>query len=104
MFISLCYCIIFIKILGTVVSKYRKSAETGNIGFPTYDLQMSVDFRQSAAAIGRIPTNYFRREMQQTDQDIITSRIIDRSIRPIFLQNYTSLTHVLLFFKFIKFE
>lgn len=55
---------------------------------------MNVDFRQSAAAIGRIPTNYLRREMQQTDQDIITSRTIDRSIRPIFLQNYTFPTNV----------
>jgi hypothetical protein len=31
-------------------------------------LALTVDFRQSAAAIGRIPTNYFRREMQQSEQ------------------------------------
>ena len=45
-------------------------------------------FRQSAAAIGRIPMNYFRKELSQSDQDILTSRIIDRSLRPSFYPNF----------------
>lgn len=35
-----------------------------------------VDYRQKAAAAGRIPTNYLRREMGTTDNEILTSRLI----------------------------
>ena len=37
-----------------------------------------VDYRQKAAAAGRIPTNYLRRELGQTDAEILTSRMIGR--------------------------
>jgi polyribonucleotide nucleotidyltransferase len=75
-------------ILATVVSR-TKDQSNGYDGLP-----LTVDFRQSAAAIGRIPTTYLRREMQQSDADIITSRIIDRSIRPMFLDGFTFDTQV----------
>lgn len=35
-----------------------------------------VDYRQKAAAAGRIPTNYLRRELGSTDKEILTSRVI----------------------------
>uniref|UniRef100_A0A3B3DFY7 Exoribonuclease phosphorolytic domain-containing protein n=1 Tax=Oryzias melastigma TaxID=30732 RepID=A0A3B3DFY7_ORYME len=47
-----------------------------------------VDYRQKAAAAGRIPTNYLRRELGTTDNEILTSRLIDRSIRPLFPPGY----------------
>jgi polyribonucleotide nucleotidyltransferase len=75
-------------ILATVVSK-TKDQSMGLDGLP-----LQVDFRQSAAAIGRIPTTYLRREMQQSDADIITSRIIDRSIRPMFPDGFSFDTQV----------
>uniref|UniRef100_A0A1I7Y2K1 polyribonucleotide nucleotidyltransferase n=1 Tax=Steinernema glaseri TaxID=37863 RepID=A0A1I7Y2K1_9BILA len=64
-------------VLCTVVSDLPSN--NGDGGVP-----LIVDFKQSASAIGRIPTNYLRREMQQSDADIIASRIIDRSLRPLF--------------------
>ena len=53
-----------------------------------------VDFKQSAAAVGKIPTNYLRRELGQTDADILASRVIDRSLRPLFPQGWTNETQV----------
>lgn len=40
-----------------------------------------VDYRQKAAAAGRIPTNYLRRELGTTDNEILTSRLIGEMIR-----------------------
>ena len=45
---------------------------------------LTVDYRQKAAAAGRIPTNFLRRELGPTEKEILTARIIDRSIRPLF--------------------
>ncbi|XP_055332105.1 polyribonucleotide nucleotidyltransferase 1, mitochondrial-like isoform X2 [Paramacrobiotus metropolitanus] len=43
-----------------------------------------VDYRQKAAAAGRVPTNYLRRELGPSENEILTSRMIDRSVRPLF--------------------
>ena len=76
-------------ILATVVSRTRESSNAANDFLP-----LQVDYKQSAAAVGKIPTTYLRREMQQSDADIITSRIIDRSLRPMFLDGFAFDTHV----------
>uniref|UniRef100_A0A8C5AN07 polyribonucleotide nucleotidyltransferase n=1 Tax=Gadus morhua TaxID=8049 RepID=A0A8C5AN07_GADMO len=54
-----------------------------------------VDYRQKAAAAGRIPTNHLRRELGTTDNEILTSRLIDRAIRPLFPAGYFYDTQVL---------
>ncbi|XP_067845131.1 polyribonucleotide nucleotidyltransferase 1, mitochondrial isoform X2 [Heptranchias perlo] len=51
-------------------------------------MPLVVDYRQKAAAAGRIPTTYLRREIGYTDNEILTSRVIDRSIRPLFPSGY----------------
>ena len=56
-------------------------------------------FRQKAAAAGRIPTNYLRRELGASEREILVGRMIDRSIRPLFSQGYqveTGLYHCIL--------
>jgi polyribonucleotide nucleotidyltransferase len=45
---------------------------------------LTVDYRQKAAAAGRIPTNFLRRELGPSDREILTARVIDRSLRPLF--------------------
>ncbi|KAF9801531.1 hypothetical protein SFRURICE_012177 [Spodoptera frugiperda] len=67
-------------ILSTVVSKAKQSSSSF--------LPLVVDYRQKAAAAGRIPTNFLRRELGPTEREILTSRLIDRSLRPLFPQNY----------------
>ena len=46
-------------------------------------LPLTVDYRQKAAAAGRIPTNFLRRELGPSEREILTSRLIDRSVRPL---------------------
>ena len=45
---------------------------------------LTVDYRQKSAAAGRIPTNFMRRELGTSEKEILTSRVIDRSLRPLF--------------------
>ncbi|XP_066245159.1 polyribonucleotide nucleotidyltransferase 1, mitochondrial [Euwallacea similis] len=73
-------------VIVTVVSKTKPS--------PSNFLPLVVDYRQKSAAAGRIPTNYFRRELGPTEREILTSRLIDRSVRPLFLDNYCYETQV----------
>ncbi|XP_051866981.1 polyribonucleotide nucleotidyltransferase 1, mitochondrial [Pristis pectinata] len=58
-------------------------------------MPLVVDYRQKAAAAGRIPTTYLRRELGYTDNEILTSRVIDRSIRPLFPSGYFYDTQVI---------
>ncbi|EYB93090.1 hypothetical protein Y032_0186g1073 [Ancylostoma ceylanicum] len=63
--------------------------------YPGQDfVPLLVDFKQSAAAVGKIPTNYLRRELGQTDADILASRVIDRSLRPLFPPGWTNETQI----------
>ncbi|CAK1583997.1 unnamed protein product [Parnassius mnemosyne] len=74
------------SVLSTVVSKAKQS----NNSF----LPLVVDYRQKAAAAGRIPTNFLRRELGPTEREILTSRLIDRSIRPLFPHDFSCDTQV----------
>lgn len=69
------------NVMVTAVSKNRSSSSLGFV-------PLIVDFRQKAAAAGRIPTHHLRREMGLTEKEILTSRIIDRSIRPLFTKGF----------------
>jgi polyribonucleotide nucleotidyltransferase len=54
-------------------------AKEGQEFFP-----LTVDYREKAAAAGRFPGGYFKREGRPTEKEILTSRLIDRPIRPLF--------------------
>ncbi|CAH1972514.1 unnamed protein product [Acanthoscelides obtectus] len=58
-------------------------------------LPLVVDYRQKLAAAGRIPTNFFRRELGPTEREILTSRLIDRSLRPLFPDGYNYETQII---------
>lgn len=45
---------------------------------------LTVDYREKAAAAGRFPGGYFKREGRPSEKEILTSRMIDRPIRPLF--------------------
>ncbi|XP_033001006.1 polyribonucleotide nucleotidyltransferase 1, mitochondrial isoform X2 [Lacerta agilis] len=75
------------SVMVTAVSKTKPS--------PSQFMPLVVDYRQKAAAAGRIPTNYLRRELSSTDKEILTSRVIDRSIRPLFPAGYYYDTQIL---------
>lgn len=58
-------------------------------------LPLVVDYRQKAAAAGRIPTNFLRRELGPSEHEILTSRVIDRSIRPLFPKDFYFNTQII---------
>lgn len=53
-----------------------------------------VDYQEKFAAAGRIPGNFFKREARLSEYEIITSRLVDRAIRPLFPDNYNNDTQV----------
>ncbi len=76
-------------LFASVVS--AKEAREGQAFFP-----LSVDYQEKFAAAGRIPGNFFRREARLNDYEILTSRLVDRAIRPLFPDGYMNDTQVIL--------
>ncbi|XP_012276003.1 polyribonucleotide nucleotidyltransferase 1, mitochondrial [Orussus abietinus] len=74
-------------VMSTVVSKTQASSSSF--------LPLVVDYRQKSAAAGRIPMNFLRRELGPSENEILTSRLIDRSLRPLFPQGYCFDTQII---------
>src|SRR6476619_2120647 len=68
-------------ILATVVA--NKDPKEGQDFFP-----LSVDYQEKFASAGRIPGSFFTREARLNDYEILTSRLIDRALRPLFPEDY----------------
>jgi polyribonucleotide nucleotidyltransferase len=56
---------------------------------------LTVDYREKAAAAGKFPGGFFKREGRPTTREILTCRIVDRSIRPLFADGFKRETQVL---------
>src|SRR3984885_9629832 len=76
-------------ILATVVA--NKEAKEGQSFFP-----LTVDYQEKFASAGRIPGSFFKREARLNDYEILTSRLIDRALRPLFPEDYLCDVQVLL--------
>ena len=76
-------------ILATVVA--NKEPKEGQEFFP-----LSVDYQEKFASAGRIPGSFFKREARLNDYEILTSRLIDRALRPLFPEDYFCEVQVLL--------
>ncbi len=57
---------------------------------------LSVDYQEKFASAGRIPGNFFRRETKLSDYEILTSRLVDRAIRPLFPDGFMEDTQVII--------
>ncbi len=68
-------------VLATAVSATQ--IKEGQDFFP-----LTVDYREKAAAAGKIPGGYFKREGRPTEKETLTSRMTDRPLRPLFPKNY----------------
>ena len=75
-------------VLATVVS--TKEAKEGQDYFP-----LQVEYREKTSAAGKIPGGFFKREGRPTEKEILSSRLIDRPIRPMFPEGYFNETQVL---------
>ncbi|MEK0429604.1 MAG: polyribonucleotide nucleotidyltransferase [Pseudomonadota bacterium] len=76
-------------ILATVVA--RKEAKPGQDFFP-----LTVDYVEKTYAAGRIPGGFFKREGRPSEKETLTSRLIDRPIRPLFPDGYLNEVQVII--------
>jgi len=74
--------------LCTVVSNYEQK----DLGF----LPLTVDYREKFAAAGRYPGGFFKREARPSDGEVLTMRLVDRVLRPLFPKDYTAETQVMI--------
>src|SRR5918997_6914600 len=86
---------------GAVVAKYGDTtvlatvvaAKTPREGVDF--LPLTVDYQEKFYAAGRIPGGYFKREGRPTEKETLVSRLIDRPIRPLFVEGYKNDTQVI---------
>lgn len=76
-------------ILATVVA--NTEPKEGQNFFP-----LSVDYQEKFASAGRIPGSFFKRESRLNDYEVLTSRLIDRALRPLFPDDYFCEVQVLI--------
>src|SRR5690606_37507192 len=76
-------------LLGTVVSARKAS--------PGVDfLPLTVDYREKFASAGRFPGGFFEREARPSDSEVLTMRLVDRVLRPLFPDDYHAETQVMI--------
>ncbi|WP_248723790.1 polyribonucleotide nucleotidyltransferase [Seonamhaeicola sp. ML3] len=75
-------------LLCTVVSNYKAA----DVDF----LPLTVDYREKFAAAGRYPGGFFKREARPSDGEVLTMRLVDRVLRPLFPKDYHSETQVMI--------
>src|SRR5205823_11114919 len=56
---------------------------------------LTVDYQERLSAAGRIPGSFFRREGRLTERETLISRLIDRSLRPLFPEGYQNETQLI---------
>ena len=76
-------------VLATVVAS--KSAKPGQDFFP-----LTVDYIEKTYAAGKIPGSFFKREAKPSELETLTSRLIDRPIRPLFPEGFYNEVHVVI--------
>jgi polyribonucleotide nucleotidyltransferase len=74
-------------VLATVVSAYQGREK---VDF----LPLTVDYQEKTFAAGRIPGGFFKREGRPSEKEILTSRLIDRAMRPLFPKGYDKETQI----------
>ncbi len=75
-------------LLCTVVSNYKAS--------PVDFLPLTVDYREKFAAAGRYPGGFFKREARPSDGEVLTMRLVDRVLRPLFPKDYHNEVQVMI--------
>jgi polyribonucleotide nucleotidyltransferase len=77
----------------TVVLCTAVSAEEEKEGIDFFPLQ--VEYREKASAVGKIPGGFFKREGKPSEKEVLSARLIDRPIRPLFPESFKFETQVI---------
>jgi polyribonucleotide nucleotidyltransferase len=84
---------VMISIEDTIVlctATVREEAKEGQDFFP-----LTVDYREKSSSVGKIPGGFFKREGRPSEKEILSSRLIDRPIRPMFPEGFFNETQII---------
>ncbi|MDR7693667.1 polyribonucleotide nucleotidyltransferase [Riemerella anatipestifer] len=85
---------VVVKMGGTMLLATVVAAKEANPGVDF--LPLTVDYREKFGAAGRIPGNFFRREAKPSDDEVLTMRLVDRVIRPLFPSDFHAEVQVMI--------
>src|SRR4051794_7330635 len=83
---------VVIRFGDTMILVAAVSARTAREGMDFFPL--TVEYRENTFSAGRIPGNYFRREGRPSEKEVLTCRLIDRPVRPLFADGYRFETQI----------
>lgn len=84
---------VVVKCNGMMLLATAVSAQSAKEGIDF--MPLTVDYREKFSAAGRFPGGFLKRETRPSDSEILTSRLIDRALRPLFPEDYHADTQVL---------
>ncbi|WKS94629.1 polyribonucleotide nucleotidyltransferase [Riemerella columbina] len=85
---------VVVKMGGTMLLATVVAAKEANPGVDF--LPLTVDYREKFGSAGRIPGNFFRREAKPSDDEVLTMRLVDRVIRPLFPSDFHAEVQVMI--------
>ncbi len=85
---------VVVKIGGTMLLATVVAAKDANPGVDF--LPLTVDYREKFSAAGRVPGNFFRRESKPSDDEVLTMRLVDRVMRPLFPEDFHAEVQVMI--------
>ena len=85
---------VVVKMGGTMLLATVVAAKDANPGVDF--LPLTVDYREKFSAAGRIPGNFFRRESKPSDDEVLTMRLVDRVMRPLFPEDFHAEVQVMI--------
>ena len=85
---------VVVKMGGTMLLATVVAAKDANPGEDF--LPLTVDYREKFSAAGRVPGNFFRRESKPSDDEVLTMRLVDRVMRPLFPEDFHAEVQVMI--------
>ena len=76
-------------------SSWRRRSRRKTSSRESTFFRLTVDYQEKAYAAGKIPGGYFKREGRPSEKEVLTSRLIDRPLRPLFPEGYYFETQVI---------
>lgn len=85
---------VIVKMGGTMLLATVVAAKDANPGVDF--LPLTVDYKEKFSAAGRVPGNFFRRESKPSDDEVLTMRLVDRVMRPLFPEDFHAEVQVMI--------
>ena len=85
---------VVVKMGGTMLLATVVASKDANPGVDF--LPLTVDYREKFSAAGRVPGNFFRRESKPSDDEVLTMRLVDRVMRPLFPEDFHAEVQVMI--------